>query len=358
MVWVELVKKMSSLQLILGVDGGGSKTTAWLAECVNASAVEAGIRVVGQGNAGPGNPHAVGFEAAMYSIRAATANAFRAFGRKEETVAAACIGIAGGGNSEVQKRVRELLQGQTQMAELVQVTTDPHLVVAAANGSLPTSQLDSMKGIALISGTGSIAWGRAEDGREARSGGWGYLLGDEGSGYWIGRAGLQAACRAADGRGPSTLLLEAFRERFQLGQPLDLIGKVYQPSFGRREIAELAPLVLELSSEDPSAGEILEEAANDLSTMVVAVARLLDCSLSQLPLAMAGGLLTNHAMLRDRVDQGLQKLGLMSSSSVLIPQPVVGALHLAASVAINCKLLAKTPPMSQSISRGSTSTIN
>ena len=195
--------------LFLGVDGGGSKTSAWLA----IGDPDGLPDVIGRGCSGASNCRSIGIDQATNSLRQAIDSAFQDAGRETTTVAAACLALAGADRSSDQRQIR-LWAGRT-LADRLIVTNDgiPVLYAASPDGV----------GIALISGTGSFAVGRNAAGTVMRCGGWGSLIGDEGSGYQIALAGLQAAVRAADGRGMETKLLPALLEHFHIGDSHDLI---------------------------------------------------------------------------------------------------------------------------------------
>jgi N-acetylglucosamine kinase-like BadF-type ATPase len=259
--------------LYLGVDGGGSKT---LAVIVDASGCERGRAVAGSSNqevVGPQRAVTAIYEAAQQAATAAHA---------ELPLAAAWLGLAG---VDHPRNVEMLLPMVRSLATTVRMTNDAELVLSA---------LSHQVGVALISGTGSIALGRSEQGTLARVGGWGHVLGDEGSGYAIGRDALQCAVRAADGRGPTTTLLENILMRWQLASPESLIERVY-PDFDKSAIAALAPLVLSLAhAGDPMAGQIEAGAANELALAVMTVARKLSFAAGPLPVAFSGGVLMHE----------------------------------------------------------------
>ena len=155
-------------------------------------------------------------------------------------------------------------------------------------------------GVCLIAGTGSIALGRDQTGRQARTGGWGHIVGDEGSGFDIGRRALQAVLRAADGRGPQTTLQEALLRAWGLASPPELMGRVY-PASGQvvvPDIADLAGLVFaQAAAGDPVARRIVDRAAGELTTAVLAV--IADLSFpGAVPLAVTGGVLRHQPRLR------------------------------------------------------------
>jgi N-acetylglucosamine kinase-like BadF-type ATPase len=131
-------------------------------------------------------------------------------------------------------------------------------------------------GIVLISGTGSIAYGRNNNGEAARAGGWGYVLGDEGSGYWIGRAAIRAVLRESDRRGAPTLLTDMLLKHFDVKRPQDLMHAVYYRGVKPPEIAALAPYVQEAFTQGDRVAEgIMDGTARELAGYAVTVARRL-----------------------------------------------------------------------------------
>ncbi|MCI0359969.1 MAG: hypothetical protein L0211_15940, partial [Planctomycetaceae bacterium] len=190
------------------------------------------------------------------------------------------------------------------------------------------------RGIALIAGTGSLAWGRNEAGETARCGGWGYLLGDEGSGFAIAISGLRAAMRAADGRGPQTDLLPHFLHHLGVPSSDALITKVYSPHMTRESLAAHSKVVFDLASTDEVAGSIVKAGVEDLAEMVAAIARQLNLSAGGYTLAMSGGVLLHQLNFADRVlravldrlhRQHLKRPG----SFAIVEEPVQGAVALA-----------------------------
>jgi len=307
----------SAPDVIIGVDGGGTKTLAWIAPLADVS----NTIVLARGAAGPGNPRAAGFEVAQANIAAAIEAAFRDAKLLCSTAAAACFCLAGAGR-EVEQQQIAAWASQQQVARSVRVTGDAEPILAAAS--------QENVGIALISGTGSLAWGRNREGQIARSGGWGYLLGDEGSGYAIALAGLRAAVRAADKRDKPTHLLAAFTQKLGADSPQDLVAKVYGPEMTREGLAELASVVFDLKTTDSVAENIVLTAANDLAEMVVAVATQLKLPPNGYTLAMAGGVLLKQLSYVDQVVSRLQNLPQAKPGQwKLVDEPVRGAVALA-----------------------------
>lgn len=295
--------------LILGVDGGGSKTRALLAD-------RAG-RVLGAGSAPSSNYQAVGFAAATAAILAAAQQAAQQAGYAGmPRVAAACLGLAGVDRPADAARFDAWVREQGLAARWA-IVNDAELVLA---GGTPAGW-----GVALICGTGSIAYGRAPDGRVARAGGWGYLLGDEGSGYDLALRALRLATQTADGRADAQALLQAILATWQLGDASELIGYVYHPEMTRAAIAGLARVVLELAEAgDAHAAALVRSAAEELARLVEAVMRRLD--LHAPPLALGGGLLTASPRLRAALDAAI---GVPLGPQQIVSDPAQGALCIA-----------------------------
>jgi N-acetylglucosamine kinase-like BadF-type ATPase len=301
-------------QLVLGVDGGGSKTVAWLAPLVG------GDGALGKGAAGPGNPRAIGFEAAQANIEAAIEAAFTDAQIKRGAVSSACLALAGAGHPQAQQMIAAWAMDR-RLARTVSVRMD----VEAVLGAGPSENW----GIALVCGTGSLAWGRSRSGETARSGGWGYLLGDEGSGYAIAIAGLQAAVRSADGRDPPTALLGRFLERLDATVPPDMVRHIYDPGMSRDRIASMADIVFDVAESDEAAGRIVEAGAQALAECIASVARRLDLTRQPFLLALAGGTVISQSGYRDRILSELARRGLLPGRVINVEEPVRGAIAMA-----------------------------
>jgi N-acetylmuramic acid 6-phosphate etherase len=315
--------------LVLGIDGGGSKCAAVLARLAAAGA--GSIEIVGRGRGGPANPRVAGHEVARASILAAIAQAFADAGRPPQPVAAACLGLAGVGLPEDRDAVLAWAT-QAGLADRVVVVPD---------GLLPFADAAAEPwGVVLISGTGSLAlsWPRGAALSAAtvadRCGGWGPLLGDEGSGHAIGLAALKAAMRAADGRGPATILQAAILKRFAVARAPDLVASVHGPGVGRREIADAAREVLAAADVgDPVAAAILASAAGELAAHVRTLADRNAFEAGVYPLRLTGGLLAGSATLRRLVVESLVATGHEPGSVTVVSDPAAAAARFAAAVA-------------------------
>lgn len=309
---------------VVGVDGGGTKTAAWVARVV----VGQEPVVVGRGRAGPGNPRAAGFEVSQQNILAAIETALAEAKLDRNSLAAACLALAGAGRMEEQQRMHAWASTQAIAARVV-VTHDAEPLLAAA---MPDERVgrEPPWGVALIAGTGSLAWGRAVNGRTARCGGWGYLVGDEGSGYAVGIAGLRAVLQAADGRGPITSLSSPLLDFFQVAEPTELVGVLYGDPAFRGRVAAASRIVLKVAREhDVVAGEIIAQAVDDLAAMVAALAARLELPADAYPLALGGGVFDAAAELAPRLLDNLAQRHMAPRSYVIVESPVFGAVRLA-----------------------------
>jgi N-acetylmuramic acid 6-phosphate etherase len=308
-------------EFFLGIDGGGSRTVALLACPCDDSL----FSVLGRGEAGPSNVQAVGANRALAALDGAVNAAFTSANLSRLPAAVACLGLAGAGRPEDQKVVLDWARA-VSLAKAVEVTTDAAILLAAGT---PEGW-----GVALVAGTGSISYGRTADGRTARAGGWGYLMGDEGSAYALVLAALQAVARAADGRGAATALTGRFLAELGLSQAQELVPAVYRGGRDRSALASWARLVLEVAdSGDGIALQILQEGARELAQATAVVARKLGFDRGAIPLALAGGVLLASASYRQRIISSLESLEIQPNPITAVREPAEGALRLASQIA-------------------------
>ena len=296
-------------ELILGIDGGGTKTVAWLARVDETSTGQ----VVGRGVAGPSNVRMLGPTAATDSLREAVTAAFADANMDESCVASACF--------DDERAAIQQWAARCAIADRIQVVHDALIVLHAGT---PAGH-----GIALISGTGSFAFGRNSAGETARCGGWGHLFGDEGSGYTIALSGLKAAARLADGRGPCTLLLDLFLKHLDLREPSELISTIYSDTVDRATIAGYSRVVFQAcDAGDTIAAEIVEQVGRDLAELVVTLTRSLKFGDAVVSLALTGSVLLSRADVRTALRAELQRCDIRPDP-VLVKDAVSGAIHIA-----------------------------
>jgi N-acetylmuramic acid 6-phosphate etherase len=310
---------MTAAEFVLGIDGGGSKTVAWLSPV---ESVDEKVPI-GRGEAGASNPQSVGWEVALENLEQAADAAFADAGMMPGTVESACVALAGGDRDDVRIRLQEWCQ-RRGLARHFLPTHDasPLLAAGTPDGT----------GIAIVSGTGSFAFGQSTDERIVRAGGWGYLFGDEGSGYSIALAGLRAAAKAFDGRGDATQLCDRFLQQLGLQKPDELINSIYSRSNDRRRLASLAETVcIAADDNDSVASEIIQNEVKELVQMTSAVARNLQFDDDRFPLALGGGVLIHSTSLRELFLDRLVDSGLHPEPAAVVTEPIAGAVILARS---------------------------
>lgn len=243
----------ATTRLVLAVDGGQSSTLAL--------AATADGRIVGSGRAGPSNHiHEPGGMARLENaLRQSIAQALAQAQQPADAVVSACLGMTGAPD-EARSFAQQLLPRASVQAHYDMVTA-----LAGASAARP--------GVVVIAGTGSVAYGRLADGREAKAGGWGYIMGDEGSGYDIGRAALRAATQASDGRAQPTLLVQAIPEHFRLADLRAVHRAIYAGEIDRPQIAGLAQVAASAAADgDAPARALLRDAGHQLARGALAVA--------------------------------------------------------------------------------------
>jgi N-acetylglucosamine kinase-like BadF-type ATPase len=310
------MSESKSNDLVLVLDSGGTKTAAWLVETADG----APHRILGAGRSSGGNPTSVGFDESIRVISDVIRKARDAAGQPRETVARALLSIAGAFDPVFRSGYVEWGL-ESGIAEQVAVVPDVLPVLAAGT---PKCQ-----GVALICGTGSSAFARSAEGRTCLCGGWGYLLGDEGSGYAIGRAAIRATGEGEELQMPRGSLSKALLAFLKVGTALEAIKAVYRSSDPRTTIASLAPLVMQAAKEgDPQGSAIVAAAAHDLSGLAARAARAVGLAGGSFPLAITGGVIVGSPLLQDQLRAALRNSGLDCKIGV-VAEPLEGCVRLA-----------------------------
>jgi len=300
------------MDYVVGVDGGGTKTAGLL--------VGLDGRIRAQAGVGPTNYQIVGGEGIRREISRLVGDLFKAAGIEPQRLACIALGLAGVGRPGEPETVAEIVR-QLDVAREVAVDHDAMIALVGALADRP--------GLIIIAGTGSIALGRNERGERARVGGWGYLLGDEGGGFFIARAGVAAVMRAYDGREEETLLTEGILTSLQLSDPQEIIPRIYRQGMSHTEIADLAPVVFQAAREgDPVAGRIIRQAGRELGLMVAAAIRKLEMERDTVEVGLVGSIFKSRELLLDALRDGL---GNEIRADFVTPRlnPVEGAVIMA-----------------------------
>jgi len=280
-------------ELLLAVDGGGSKTACCLARLES----NGELSVLGRGLAGASNPRVIGTENAAREIAASIEQARSAAHLAALDVDQALLAIAGTLDSTHRTRLTECLMG-LGLAKHLTVIPDLFLLI-------PPSADEA---VGLIAGTGSVGIARDREGRIAIAGGWGPLMGDEGSGFAIGRAALRQALAQLEGSCTLQSLSVAVCDHLKCTTATALKGRIAQAEDPRQFVAQLAPVVLEKANEgDATANEIVQQAASALSELVVRLRDRLGLSADRLHLSLSGGLFQAGDLLQSHLMAALKR---------------------------------------------------
>ena len=290
----------------IGIDGGGSTLRVGIftenMECLHLHEL-----------AETANPSIIGFEQVERLLRSSVLKTLEAAPVKPTEIQCVGAGMAGAAQATewLKKTLTSILPHST-----VTVAPDYEIALIGAHGK--------RYGILILSGTGSSACGINDSGESAHSGGWGYLIGDEGGGYWLGLETLKAVARAADGREEKTELYQQTFDHLKIFHPDDLISWTYNPERTNRKIAQISELVLSAAySGDSVASKIVESGAEHLYQLYSNLVKRLD--FANPPVMFAGGLLSSDTLLQKLL---IQKIGL---KNVPCPKysPVEGAALMA-----------------------------
>jgi len=295
---------------VLGIDAGGTKTVCLLANSQG--------EIVSEGR-GPGaNLHTAG-ELAVEKVLHAAMEA--AIGDRDIIPAAVCLGIAGVDRDDEEMAVRAIMR-RIGYKSRVLVVNDALIGLVAGARDEP--------GIAINAGTGSIVYGRNAKFEAARAGGWGHMIGDEGSGYWIGRESLAAVMRAFDGRGPETSLTADILSYFNVNDESRLPRIVYDREQPRSSVAALGPIAQRAADQgDAVAVRILERAAEELVLAARSVATRLEMRGDEFSFYLAGGAFRVVPWLVDELKRRLVEVAPRAQVESLDQEPAVGAVWLA-----------------------------
>ena len=298
----------------LGIDGGGTKTTC---------AVGDDVHLLATAVSGPSNIVRVGESRARESLQQAVRRACAAAGITPQRVATTCVGGSGAAHPALAAVVRDCLS--EILSSPIDVVGDMQIALEAA--------FDTGPGVIVVAGTGSIAYGRDQQGRTVRAGGWGFAIGDEGSAQWIGRSAVNSLLRASDRIDgiPETALAKALFKAWGVSSLSDLAraaNSVPPPDF-----AALSPAVF--SSNDDVAAQVLAAAGRELSAIaLVVIGRLFakhHCA--AVLVAMTGGVFRHAPRVREVFYNELRRLEPRAEINPQVVDPVEGALRMARKAA-------------------------
>jgi N-acetylglucosamine kinase-like BadF-type ATPase len=293
---------------LLGVDGGATKTLAAVLD------LEEGALWLG--HAGPSNEDAVGAEAAVRALLGASDQALERAGVSADGLGAAVLAIAGTDTAAIAANVR------SARTETWIVVNDVVGAWATATGAAP--------GVGVIAGTGSNVLGVGRDGRAWRAGGWGHLLGDEGSAYWFGMHSISAALRDRDASGPATALADAVVAFYGVDSVEALASWVYTKPLTKGEIAAFAVEAGRIADQgDAVARALYERGADSLAEQITTVIEQTGLD-GGFPVGLIGGAFKAGAVLIDPLTAAVHECAPEAVVSLVEIAPVAGSLLLAA----------------------------
>lgn len=266
------------MRYVIGIDGGGTKTLAKVCD------LNGQLLAVVEG--GPSNLNSMGKDYVNDVLNKLIKDAVNKINEEINNCQVICIGAAGGDREDEKNIIRDIIRN-TGFDNTITITNDAETAFYGA--------ISGGEGIIVISGTGSICYGRKSDGEMCRAGGWGHIIGDEGSAYDISRRALVAIMRSYDGREESTLLTEMVLEHLKLQSPKELINYVYRSGAGKKEISELARIVDKAYKlGDKAAENILKDCAYELFLCTVPVIEKLNFNDKAVQMAVCGSVLTKN----------------------------------------------------------------
>lgn len=293
-----------------GVDGGGTKTEIVLVD-------ESGTELARQTTT-TSNSAVIGHDRAIETLQQLIESTAAMAGIELPLDGLWC-GLSGSDRPEDHVKLEPPL---AKLTHALTLTNDAELAI----GALP-----NRIGVAMVSGTGSIAIGRNAEGIHKRASGWGHVFGDYGSGYDVARKGLYQYSAFVDGYGPETSLLDRFTEHYNLSDPYSIINRIYDPQTSKGDVARLSRIVVaEAEAGDEVSRQILRDVAADLATYADAVARRLELG-STLDLALVGGMLTHVGIFRQHVLDNLAANWEIGQVKLVTDPALTGAQYIAAT---------------------------
>ncbi|ANY74298.1 N-acetylglucosamine kinase [Paenibacillus ihbetae] len=241
------------MEIFIGVDGGGTKTEA--------AAINASGQVISRFTGGSTNPYIVTFDGAMKELQAVIEGLMEPFNLSSASCSSICLGMSGVSSDEERQRVRQYLESHFLERQL-----SPHIYMRSEAEISLMAVLERQYGILIISGTGSNTYGITKSGSIHRVGGWGHILGDEGSGYQIGLQTLKSVIKSHERILPPTRMSSLILKTYPLSHIADLKSYIYQPAITKQNIASFARCCIEAAEAgDHVALDILRSQADELA---------------------------------------------------------------------------------------------
>jgi N-acetylglucosamine kinase-like BadF-type ATPase len=301
------------MKYLIGFDCGATKTECAIAD-ING-------KILYTTSGGAANYLVTGADETSKIILSLLNDCIKKFNADYSEIENILIGAAGAGRKEdaekLESSLHQIFSADGIKIKSLTVVSDAQI---ALHGAFPNEA-----GCILIAGTGSIIYGKDEKGSIYRAGGFGRLLGDEGSGFSIGRKGLQAVAKYFDGRGDETLIVKLIEEKYSIKSEDELITKVYKEDFDIASIAEV--VIIAAKHEDQIAHQILHEESDNLIQHISTMMKKMNAI--DLRVSFAGSLISNNNiysdMLRDKIKTSLPSVKIVAPKH----SPIEGAILLA-----------------------------
>ncbi|QLG37326.1 MULTISPECIES: N-acetylglucosamine kinase [unclassified Paenibacillus] len=310
------------MRVYVGVDGGGTNT--------DAAIISESGEIVARLSGGPTNPHSVPLEQALSELQRVLEQLFNLKSDLSTNCEGICLGMSGVDTIQERQLIADTVNNYMKSRNQRGSEGCPVWVVSEGEIALMAT-LGHTHGVLCISGTGSIVYGFTLEGERYRAGGWGHLLGDEGSGYRIGQRALQVVMQSYDGVLPPTRLTPLLLKKLKLRDISELKTRVYQMDWGKTETASIARLAIEAAESGDKAARalIIDEASQLADTAKALIARHPEFASTQV--VLSGSLFRYAALFRNTFIQKLSgyygKLDFVYREDA--PDPVVGAAQLA-----------------------------
>ena len=300
----------------IGIDGGGTRTRAVVAR--------KDLVPLGRGASGPANAATRPLPRVVESVHEAASDALAAANLRDRAPEIVAVGLAGVDSIRDSQPLLKALEAVFGKGRVL-LTSDAEI---ALSGAAP-DRFDA-PAVAVIAGTGAIAFGQDERGATARAGGFGPILSDEGGGYAIARQGLVAVVREIDGRGPPTAIRELLFSTGGVSSLTDLLERIYRSEGGAADVAAYFPVVLAAArGGDAEARRILAEAGRDLALDVVTVVKKLALESVSFPVATIGGVFAAGAFIEDTLVEAIRRAAPLARVGPPAYPPEMGAIRLA-----------------------------
>jgi N-acetylglucosamine kinase-like BadF-type ATPase len=306
------------MKYYIGLDGGGTKTKCVLAD--------ENLKIITESNGGPSNFLMLGTDTVSETIFNVISECLEGTSVKMENIGAVVLGSTGAGRRSDAEQLEKAFIFFTATRginfEIFRVESDARIALEGAFSGKP--------GSILIAGTGSIMFGKDAKSNIHRVGGFGRFIGDEGSGYILGKHGLTAVAKHYDGRGKKTILADILKDKFEIDEPSQLITQIYKKKF---DIAAVAPFVIKAADKDDAVcNNILEQQSDELIDHILAMKRMLNEKTLRLSL-IGSTIATNNVysrMLKEKVKKRCKDCTIVKPE---LP-PALGAIVMAKNLAL------------------------